>query len=333
VNAAADYRMLAEQGIRTVRDGLRWHLIEATPGHYDWQSFLPMLRAARDTQTQVIWDIAHWGWPDDLDIWSPAFIDRFARFAKAVAQIVRDETDSVPFYVPINEISFWSWAGGSLGFISPLARDQGNELKAILVRAAIGGIEAVRGVDARARIAHTEPAINVVPRSKLWRDGDVAQQYSLAQFEALDFLSGRRLPELGGKPDYVDIVGVNYYLHNQWIDGDLPISVNHPEYRPFRDLLAAFYERYERPLFVAETGIEGDLRPAWLRIMGHEVTAACRSGIPVEGVCLYPILDYPGWEDDRRCPTGLFGYAEADGSRPVYQPLAEELRMHLAETA
>jgi hypothetical protein len=74
VNAGTDYRALARHGICTVRDGLRWHLIETTPSHYDWSSFLPMLRAARDTGTQVIWDLLHRGWPDDLDIWSPAFV-------------------------------------------------------------------------------------------------------------------------------------------------------------------------------------------------------------------------------------------------------------------
>jgi hypothetical protein len=328
VNASADYRMLAEHGIRTVRDGLRWHLIEATPGYFDWSSFLPMVRAARDTNTLVIWDLAHWGWPDDLDIWTPAFIDRFARFAEAAARVVRDETDSLPFYVPVNEISFWSWAGGSLGFISPQARDRGNELKAILVQAAIAAIEAVRSVEPRARIVHSEPAIHVVPRSEGWQDVHAARHYTLAQFEALDFLSGRSRPELGGRPDYVDIVGVNYYLHNQWIDGDLPISVENPQYRPFRDLLAEFYGRYGRPLFVAETGIEGDLRSAWLRIMCHEVAAAIKSGVPVEGICLYPILDYPGWEDERHCQTGLFGYIEADGTRVINEPLAEEIRRH-----
>jgi hypothetical protein len=59
LNAEADYRMLAEHGIRTVRDGLRWHLIETSPGYYGWSSFLLMLRAVRETGTQVIWDIAH----------------------------------------------------------------------------------------------------------------------------------------------------------------------------------------------------------------------------------------------------------------------------------
>ncbi len=273
LNAAADYRMLAEHGIRTVRDGLRWRVIETSPGCYDWSSFLPMLQAARETGTQVIWDLAHWGWPEDIDIWSPAFIDRFARFAGAAARVVRDETDAVPIYVPVNEISFWSWAGGSLGFIGPLARGRGHELKAILVQAAIAAIEAVRRVEPRARIAHAEPTINVVPRSQEWQDIMAARSYAHAQFEALDLLSGRLRPELGGRPEYVDIIGVNYYLHNQWIDGDLPISVDHLQYRPFRDLLGAFFERYRRPLFVAETGIEGDSRAAWLRLVGHEVAA------------------------------------------------------------
>src|SRR3954469_10166570 len=48
-NAGADYRALAQHGIRTVRDGLRWQLIERVPGYYDWSSFLPMLHAARQT--------------------------------------------------------------------------------------------------------------------------------------------------------------------------------------------------------------------------------------------------------------------------------------------
>ena len=200
VNAEADYRMLAEHGIRTVRDGLRWHLIETAPGRYDWSSFLPMLRAARDANTQVIWDLAHWGWPDDLDIWEPAFIDRFARFVRAVARIVRDETAAVPFYVPVNEISFWSWAGGTVGYISPLARRRGSELKAILVQAAIAAIEAVHEIDPRAQIVHAEPAIHVAPRSDRRQDINGARNYTLAQFEALDLLSGHIRPELGGKP-------------------------------------------------------------------------------------------------------------------------------------
>lgn len=47
LNTKADFRQLQEYGIRTVRDGLRWHLIETGGGQYDWSSFLPMFYGQR----------------------------------------------------------------------------------------------------------------------------------------------------------------------------------------------------------------------------------------------------------------------------------------------
>jgi hypothetical protein len=120
--AAADYRRLVEHRMRTARDGLRWHLVETTPGRHDWSNFLPLLRAAQDAGVEVIWDLCHWGWPDSIDIWTPAFVDRFARFCGAAARLVRDETDGPPFYCPVNEISYWSCAGGDVAYFSPFAR-------------------------------------------------------------------------------------------------------------------------------------------------------------------------------------------------------------------
>ena len=38
-----DYRQCAELGFRTIRDGLRWHLIGKSPGKYDWSSWMPAL--------------------------------------------------------------------------------------------------------------------------------------------------------------------------------------------------------------------------------------------------------------------------------------------------
>src|SRR4051812_21164917 len=37
-HAVYDYARLREQGIRTVREGIRWHLIEQTPNRYDFSS-------------------------------------------------------------------------------------------------------------------------------------------------------------------------------------------------------------------------------------------------------------------------------------------------------
>ena len=48
-------------------------------------------------------------------------------------------------------------------------------------------------------------------------------------------------------------------------------------------------------------------------------------GVPVEGICLYPIANHPGWDDDRHCHNALWDYAGDDGSRAIYEPLADQI--------
>jgi beta-glucosidase/6-phospho-beta-glucosidase/beta-galactosidase len=323
---AQDYQALVQHGICTVRDGVRWHLIETVPGCYDWSSFLPMLHAARAVGVQVIWDLCHYGWPDDLDIWSPAFIERFARFARAVAQMVRNETETTAFYCPVNEISYWSWAGAEVARFNPGVRRRGAELKQQLVRAAIAATEAIWSVDWQARIVQVDPVIHVVARPARPQDRQPAEAYRCAQFQAWDMLAGRMCPELGGMPKYLDILGVNYYADNQWFLGGGTIELGHPLYRPFRAILAEVAQRYARPLVVAETGAEAAARVPWLRYVAGEVRAAVEAGSPVEGICLYPITDYPGWTNGRHCHVGLLGLLDKHGRRVVYEPLAAELQ-------
>src|SRR4051812_49133231 len=114
LHAAPDYARLKAHGIKTVREGLRWHLNERKSGRYDFASALPLLRAARGAGIQVIWDLFHFGWPDALDIFRPEFVRRFARLARAFAELLAGETDDVPWFAPVNEISFVSWAGGEV---------------------------------------------------------------------------------------------------------------------------------------------------------------------------------------------------------------------------
>jgi beta-glucosidase/6-phospho-beta-glucosidase/beta-galactosidase len=330
--AAQDYQQLADFGIRSVRDGLRWHLIEASAGRYDWSSFLPTLHAARDCDVQIIWDLCHYGWPDDIDIWSPEFVDRLARFAGAATAVIREETGSIPIFCPVNEISFWSWAGGDVGRFSPCTEGRGAELKAQLVRASIAAIEAVWGVEPRARIVHIDPVIHVVPDLARPQDVGAAESYRTSMFQGWDMLSGRLAPELGGRPEYLDIVGVNYYSDNQWnLGGGAPnvggrtLEFGNDRYRPFSRILSDVYERYQLPLFVAETGAEGSARAAWLHYISDETRDAIAAGVPVEGICIYPILNYAGWENERSCETGMLGVLDDKGRRRIYRPLADEI--------
>jgi hypothetical protein len=323
--ARQDYVGARRLGMETVRDGARWHLIERSPGRYDFSSLLPMVRAAREADVQVIWDLCHYGWPDRLDIFRPEFVDRFADYARAVARLIAAETDEVPWYCPVNEISFWSWAGGDVAYINPLQTGRGFELKAQLARAALAAIDAVWSVDSRARILHCDPAIHIVadPQRPVTRAD--AEGHRLAQFQAWDMITGRLWPQLGGDERYLDVVGLNYYPNNQWILGGPTIERGGPLYRPFREILREAWERYGRPLVVAETGAQDGARAEWLRYMADEVLAARRGGVPVHGLCLYPILNYPGWDDDRHCQSGLWGYPGPIGDREIHLPLVEEL--------
>ncbi|MBP0437068.1 glycosyltransferase family 4 protein [Tianweitania sediminis] len=323
--AEGDYRQLAGYGIRTVRDGFRWHLIEKAPGQYDWSSVLPMLRAAKASETEVIWDLLHYGWPDDIDIWRPHFVDRFARFARAAAELHRNSTDAVPFYCPVNEISFSAWGGGDAGYLNPFANGRGHELKVQLTRASIAAMHAILDVDPRARFVHADPAINVITAPERPHEFWAAEGHRQAQYQAWDMIAGHSWPQLGGEPRLLDIVGVNYYFNNQWIHGGPPIDIGHPLYRPLHRLLMEIHGRYGRPVMLAETGIEFERRPAWLRYVAAELELARTKGVPVEGLCLYPILNHFGWDDDRPCQNGLLEHQRIGGRRLVYTPLLEEL--------
>ncbi|MCQ9472867.1 beta-glucosidase [Pseudomonas alliivorans] len=321
-----DFAAMENCAIRTVRSGLRWHLIETRPGVYDWGSLLPMLRAARAQGTQVIWDLCHYGYPDDVDIWQPQFVERFARFATAAAQVIKDEGDAMPFYSPINEISFWSWAGGDAGYLNPGAERRGMELKHQLVRASIAAIEAIRGVEPGARFIQADPLIHVMPATRRNDEIEAAENYRRAQFEAWDLLSGRQWPGLGGRPEYLDVLGANFYPHNQWIFNGRRVMRSEPEYRPFSGMLRELFVRYGRPILVSETGAEGEQRVPWFRYVTDQVKKAVQAGVPVEGICWYPILDYPGWDDGRYCPAGLLGYADGQGQRAAFHPLQVAIR-------
>src|SRR4051812_4426263 len=118
---------------------------------------------------QVIWDLWHYGWPDDIDIFKAEFVQRFTAFAREAAKYVSDYQDP-PLISPINEISFFSWAAGEGGIFHPFAQRRGDEMKRQLVRASIHAIDAMREVNPAIKIFQIDPIINVVPRSEAPED-------------------------------------------------------------------------------------------------------------------------------------------------------------------
>jgi UDP-galactopyranose mutase len=295
-----DFNRIRDLGIRVAREGIRWHLVDRA-GHFDFSSIRSVVQAAATYDIQVVWNLCHYGSPDGVDLFSPRFVDRFARYAGAVASFIRDSTDAVPFYSPINELSFLSWAAGKVGYIYPYGRERGTELKRNLVRAVIAGSEAIWAVDRRARMLHCDPMIEVIAPADRPDLARAAADATESQFEAWDMIAGGFHPDLQGHPRYLDIIGANYYFSNQWQfpEAALPWDQGSEDARrvPMSRLLERLYRRYHRPLLISETSHVGAGRGRWISEVAEEVRLARSRGIPVEGICLYPIIDRPDWDD------------------------------------
>ncbi len=119
-------------------------------------------------------------------------------------------------------------------------------------------------------------------------------------------LGGYLEPELGGSPRHLDIVGINYYGHNQW-EHQRPTNVlaSHDVRRlPFAELLRRVHERYHAPILVSETASHGEFRASWLRDIGAECLRALEMGVDLQGLCIYPAIDMFPWHEEAG-PLGM----------------------------
>ena len=319
-----DYRQCAELGFRTIRDGLRWHLIGKSPGKYDWSSWMPALVAAEEVGVQIIWDLFHYGSPDCIDQAAPDFAERFTDFALAALEVQQSVSGRPPLVCPLNEINFLSWAIDD-GYFPQVGPKQRGWFKHQLVKTAITAARAIKENWPKSTIVWAEPLIHIAPHDRRRATIRGAQQNLQGMYEAYDWIMGLARPELGGDPSLVDVVGWNFYPHNQWYWKGPTIPMGHHEYRPLADMLVEMAERYGKPIFISETGAEGTGKPAWFHYVCDEVRDALNRGADLRGICMYPITAYPGWDNSRHAESGLLSTITSDGTRHVDERLFAEI--------
>ena len=318
-----DYAACKKLGLTTLRDGLRWHRIEKSPGQYDWSSWLPMLEAAHEVGVQVIWDLFHYGSPDCVDEGAEDFPQRFTDFAIAALELQESVTGKPPLICPLNEINFHAWAIDE-GYFPRVGPEQKGWFKRHLVRTAIETTRAIKQRWPGATVIWAEPLIHIAPHNRRRETVRRAKQNLQGMYEAYDWIMGKAQPELGGDPSLVDLVGLNFYPHNQWYRKGPTIPMGHHEYRPLADMLVEMAERYEKPIMLSETGAEGSAKASWLHYVCGEVREAMSRGTDIRGICWYPITAYPGWDNSRHAETGLFSTVVADGTRHIDERLLAE---------
>jgi beta-glucosidase/6-phospho-beta-glucosidase/beta-galactosidase len=309
--ATQDYELLRHLGIAVAREGIPWPLVDKG-GVYDFSCLDPMIEAMRVQKILPIWDLCHYGYPDDLDPYTDAFTERFAAYCKAAAAYVIPKLNGPYFFTPINEITFFSFCGGEWGWVAPYktTRDDRHRFRLALCKAAIAGVKAIREVEPAARMVHIDPLVQVVaPRDRPDQQQAAWHETYIDTFLAWDVLYGMEHPELGGSPEILDIVGANNYSFGQMEYREKgphqALDPHDDRIKPLCDLLRIVWERYKRPMIIGETSGMNEGREDWLRDVMDESLAAVDAGMDLHGICLFPAVDMPDWHTGQWLHNGL----------------------------
>jgi hypothetical protein len=68
-----------------------------------------------------------------------------------------------------------------------------------------------------------------------------------------------------------------------------------PRRLSLRHLIARVHRRYGADVIISETSHVDDMRSVWLDELTGEAEAVLADGLPLRGICLYPILGMPEW--------------------------------------
>ncbi|MBK1612073.1 hypothetical protein CKO44_01125 [Rubrivivax gelatinosus] len=272
-----DHLRARAAGLTWVRESIGWRLAETAPGRWDLTRAGRIARSADSAGLQVAWTLWHYGIPPDLCLHDDRLIPRFAAFAAEVARTVGRASLQPPLFTPVNEIGFLAWAASQRGLLhapddGPDTADEGSRIsgyavKRRLVRAALAAMAAMREAEPRCRFLHVEPIVHVVAPSGQPELAPLAEQIRSWQWQTCDLLSGRAEPELGGHEGALDLIGLNHYHASQWealTEQRLAWHLHDARRMPLSRLLAEAWQRYRRPLVLAETGHVGAGRAAWL---------------------------------------------------------------------
>lgn len=329
-----DYELLQRLGIAVSREGIPWPLVD-TAGSYDFSVIDPMIEAMNATHVLPIWDLCHYGYPEDLDPFTDAFVERFAGYCRAAALYTSARMRGPYYFTPINEITFFSFCGGEWGWVAPYrkTKEERFSLRLALCRAAIAGVKAIREVLPEARMIHIDPLVQVVaPRDRPDLEEAARHETYVDTFLAWDIIYGREHPELGGSPEVLDIVGANNYSFGQMEYREQgphqALTPDDDRIKPLCDLLSLVWERYKRPMIIGETSGLGGGRAAWLKDVMEESLAAVSLGMDMHGVCLFPAVDMPDWHTGKWLNNGICDLVPEGNilRRVPSTPYLEELR-------
>lgn len=316
-----DLKMARDLGADSIRYGAQWPLVHTRPGRFEWGRLEERFDfAVNDLGLQVIADLVHYGTPTWLSgsFADPDYPQVVADYAGSFAARFAGLVDAVtPLNEPVTTASFCGLRG-----VWPPALTGWRGWTAVTLGIARGiqsSIVAVRDANPRAQIVHVEASaiyeadtealseharhlesIGMLPTDLL--TGRVTPQHDEYAWLIENGASAAELDDLVRNAATFDYLGVNYYpdltprtltetggaveqhATNQWTKGLV-------------DSVRGFIRRYESPVIVTETSIEGSdrVRGDWVDGSIDAVRRLAAGGADVRGYTWWPMFDFIDW--------------------------------------
>lgn len=315
-----DLRLAVDLGATGLRYGVGWPRVHTAPGVFDWRELDERVEFARTIGLELIADLVHYGAPTWLDgaFADPLFPRVMAEYAGAFAERYRGAVDVItPLNEPLTTASFSGLRG-----VWPPALSGWRGWTSVVVTMVAGirdSIDVIRAANPDATVLHVEA-------STLYEsDGpDLDDHVELLRMTAslpTELLLGRvdrshpgwawltehgadaaALRAFAGRPVPPDLLGINYYpdLTPRRVvaaaDGPRQLAVDRGG-DGLHAVLSDAGERWQLPLVITETSVEGDeqRRTDWLTEAASVVAGLRRDGADIRGLTWWPLLDFVDW--------------------------------------
>ena len=364
----SDLDLFASLGLRALRYPILWERV-APNGleDADWSWPDARLNRIRDLGMEPIVGLLHHGnGPADTSLLDPAFPEKFAAYARAVAQ----RYPWVTTYLPINEPLTTARFTGLYGHWYPHKRDSLSWAKILLTqcRAVVLAMQAIRGVVPQAQFILNEdigttfstPALAYqadFENERRWLAydllcGRVHSGHPMSQYLRWIGIAARDLRFFEEHPSPPDVIGIDYYVTSErFLDHRVaryPASVLggnvHERYadveavrvRPegiagLLPLLREVWTRYGLPVAVTEAHLGASVteRMRWLWEIWSAARMARAEGIDVQAVTAWALLGNYDWDSLVTRINGHYeaGVFEMQGDCPCPTGLSEMLQM------
>lgn len=350
-----DLDLIADLGVKVVRYPVLWEKTE-TGGSADFSWADGRLTRLRELGVEPIAGLLHHGsGPEHTSLVHPCFTDKFANYARRVAE----RYPWLSTYTPVNEPLTTARFSGLYGHWYPHGRDDRTFVRALInqCRATARAMAAVRSVNPRAKLMQTEDMGFTRSTDELAYQADFENE---RRWLSLDLLAGRvrsghplfsyllrygatehELATFAEAPCPPDIIGINYYVTSErFLDGRIalypPSTVGGNGRSRYADveavrvcleglvgpaeLLISASERYKIPVAITEAhlGCTPAQQASWLAYVWEEANSARRRGANVLAVTAWALFGTYGW--DRLVTAGRGTYESGVFDMAAGQP-------------